>query len=202
MASEDAGWSALIDSTDGGQTRYALLLRGRRATYGEVVAAWRRDESFRALFTGLLRDSRYRACYFETPAVCSSSVDRPFEFVLIGSDLLAGVDPEPEAFSEHFSDALEEPVVTFPNLGGDAILVAPCPVGPPQSYPHLAAFVRDAPVYQQHALWRRVGEAVDAWIGETPDPVWVSTAGQGVFWLHVRLDSRPKYYNHAPYRRP
>jgi hypothetical protein len=92
--------------------------------------------------------------------------------------------------------------VTFPNLGGDAVLVAPCPGGSPQAYPHLAAFVRAAPMYQQHALWRRVGEAVDAWIGATSDPVWVSTAGQGVFWLHVRLDSRPKYYNYELYRRP
>jgi hypothetical protein len=32
-------------------------------------------------------------------------------------------------------------------------------------------------------------------------PVWLSTAGGGVAWLHVRLDDRPKYYAHAPYRR-
>jgi hypothetical protein len=32
------------------------------------------------------------------------------------------------------------------------------------------------------------------------EPLWLSTAGQGVFWLHVRLDRYPKYYNHAPYR--
>ncbi|MGI9175867.1 MAG: DUF6940 family protein [Rhodothermales bacterium] len=24
--------------------------------------------------------------------------------------------------------------------------------------------------------------------------MWLSTAGGGVSWLHVRLDSRPKYY--------
>ena len=31
-------------------------------------------------------------------------------------------------------------------------------------------------------------------------PVWLSTAGAGVSWLHVRLGDRPKYYGHAPYR--
>jgi len=31
-------------------------------------------------------------------------------------------------------------------------------------------------------------------------PVWLSTAGGGVSWLHVRLDDRPKYYHHAAYR--
>jgi len=28
----------------------------------------------------------------------------------------------------------------------------------------------------------------------------LSTAGMGVYWLHVRLDTRPKYYQHTPYR--
>ena len=31
-------------------------------------------------------------------------------------------------------------------------------------------------------------------------PTWVSTEGSGVAWLHARLDARPKYYHHAPYR--
>ena len=30
-------------------------------------------------------------------------------------------------------------------------------------------------------------------------PLWVSTAGLGVSWLHVRLDARPKYYRHDAY---
>jgi hypothetical protein len=30
-------------------------------------------------------------------------------------------------------------------------------------------------------------------------PLWLSTAGMGVSWLHLRLDSRPKYYRHRSY---
>ena len=33
-------------------------------------------------------------------------------------------------------------------------------------------------------------------------PLWLSTAGGGVAWLHLRIDSRPKYYSHRPYRDP
>ena len=29
--------------------------------------------------------------------------------------------------------------------------------------------------------------------------LWMSTEGSGVPWLHVRLDSRPKYYKHHEY---
>lgn len=31
-------------------------------------------------------------------------------------------------------------------------------------------------------------------------PFWLSTAGMGVSWLHVRLDERPKYYRFQEYR--
>lgn len=31
-------------------------------------------------------------------------------------------------------------------------------------------------------------------------PIWLSTSGLGVYWLHVRLDTRPKYYNHDEYK--
>lgn len=30
-------------------------------------------------------------------------------------------------------------------------------------------------------------------------PIWLNTAGAGVPWLHIRLDSRPKYYRYQPY---
>ena len=68
-----------------------------------------------------------------------------------------------------------------------------------RAYGHLAAFVREAPREQVHALWARVGELVLERVSNVP--LWLSTAGGGVAWLHVRLDSRPKYYTHAPYRR-
>jgi len=44
-----------------------------------------------------------------------------------------------------------------------------------------------------------VAEAMTRRIGVKP--VWLSTAGAGVSWLHVRLDDRPKYYGFGPYRR-
>jgi hypothetical protein len=46
-------------------------------------------------------------------------------------------------------------------------------------------------------LWRNVGETMQQRI--TDRPVWLNTAGGGVSWLHVRLDSWPKYYRFRPY---
>ena len=52
---------------------------------------------------------------------------------------------------------------------------------------------------QVRALWRVTAQEMLRSIGERP--VWLSTAGGGVAWLHIRLDSRPKYYSFEPYRR-
>jgi hypothetical protein len=107
--------------------------------------------------------------------------------------------PDRQAFAEHFAGA-EAGVAVFPNLGGDAIMVVPCPVAEPSAYGHLAAFVRLAPEAQRHALWQAVGKAMARRVG--PSLVWLSTAGAGVSWLHVRLDDRPKYYGYEPYTQP
>lgn len=118
------------------------------------------------------------------------SASDPVRFVLLPSDAVAALSADPSAFRGHFSD---EPVSAFWNLGRDSRLVAPAPFG---AYPHLQAFLDRASLHAIDALWKRVGQEIAAWEG----PLYLSTHGLGVPWLHVRLDARPKYYQHAPYR--
>lgn len=59
-------------------------------------------------------------------------------------------------------------------------------------------YVRQAPRARVHELLGRVGQCLLERVGD--DPSWLSSSGLGVAWLHLRLDSRPKYYNHKPYR--
>ena len=87
----------------------------------------------------------------------------------------------------------------FRNLGGDADLVVPCDMGAGADYAHLAVFLRTASPAQMRAIWRAVADTAKAWLARG-DRLWISTAGLGVTWVHVRIDSRPKYYTHAPYR--
>lgn len=177
--------------------RFTVDLDSRPASFADVLRGWQEDAGFRSLFNALLADAPYSAFRWETPPVTNTTLTRPFEFVLLDSPGLAP-RPDPEAFAEHFASA-QAGVVVFSNLGGDAILVVPCPVAEPSAYGHLAAFVRLAPEPQRHALWQMVGEAMAKRVGVKP--VWLSTAGAGVSWLHVRLDDRPKYYGFGPYRR-
>ena len=189
-------WTANInDGSRAGTLHIAIMRDGVATAYGDVIEAWRGDGEFRAWFNAVLAGAPYELFRWETPPVTTARAGRPFECVLLDSPWLAG-RLDSRDFAEHFRAAAE--VATFANLGGDAILIAPRPLASIEAYGHLGAFARHAPEAQRHALWQAVGDAMAQRIGARA--VWLSTAGGGVPWLHVRLDDRPKYYGFDPYR--
>jgi len=193
-------WDAQIQSLDADRIQKIRITRNEEPVrYSSVVQAWLDDEEFRSFFISLVARAPFQAFYWETPPVTSATFDQEFEFVLVDSSQLRNVRADPRTFASYFeSSDVDDDIVTFWNLGKDALLVVPCPVGSDAAYAHLAEFTRNAPVAQQHAFWKHVGNAVR----ERPSdrPLWVSTACTVILWLHVRLDSRPKYYTHDPYR--
>ena len=191
-------WTARSKKLDGGRVlRVAVDLDSSPTSYAEVLGRWQNDAGFRAFFIRLLADSPFPAFRWETPPITSATANRAFEFVLLDSlGLLKNADPD--AFAEHFDAAGSEGVAEFPNLGEDAIMIVPCPGDPLSAYSHLGAYARLGPESQQQRLWESVGAAMQRRLGVKP--VWLSTAGAGVAWLHIRLDDRPKYYGYAPYR--
>ena len=94
--------------------------------------------------------------------------------------------------------------VAFYNLGKDARLIAPRPMNRPlKQYSHLGMFVRDAQKEQIDAVLALVATEYLKQLRKSPSkPVWLSTSGLGVAWLHFRLDSSPKYYQYRPFARP
>jgi hypothetical protein len=191
-------WTSQIEQLDNGRVlKVAVGLDGSQISYAEAIRGWQQDAAFRSFFLALLAEAPHSAFRWETPPITSATADRPFEFVLLDSP---GLDRTPDAgaFAEHFDGKCANGVVEFSNLGKDAIMIAPCPHGPLSCYGHLAAFVRRAPEDQKHALWALVGASIERRV--STKPVWLSTAGAGVSWLHVRLDDRPKYYGYRPYR--
>ena len=192
-------WNAEIDELDSGRVRrVGIRLDDKPVSYFEILEHWRSDHAFLAFFIYLLADAPYRAYLWETPPITNANAMRPFEFVFVDSPTLAGRSPDPITFASYFEDAdVSAEAVVFANIGSDAVLVAPCPQGPSSAYTHLAAFARAAPAEQQHAFWRTIGSTVANDLSDRP--LWLSTNGLGVSWLHVRLDTRPKYYNFRPF---
>lgn len=168
-----------------------------RLTYHDVIELWRTDRMFCTLFNDLLASSGFEAFFWETPPVSMKSRFQEFECVLLDAPSLVGRSPDGVSFREQFSNAMSKQVVVVENLGGDARLIVPCPKVEEDVYSHLASFVRKAPREQQQ-LWHEVGDRLSSAIGTAP--IWLSTSGLGVMWLHITLDCRPKYYTFSPYR--
>lgn len=190
----------------------------RQLSVQDVLQLWgdESDSEFTDLFSRALAEVPFTDFYWETPPITGTAgaappARTPFECALVDAQgLLTRRRISHDAFDEHLSASGvtgSDEAITFPNVSGDAVLVVPAPaqadVQPVANkvYGSLATFLRGAPPAQQRALWRRVAQAVPARLAERPaEPLWLSTAGGGVPWLHVRLDSRPKYYRWAPYK--
>jgi len=178
--------------------RYTVADRDGLISYRRVLRLWQLDETFLSSFDSVLADSPFSAFRWETPAITSATDDRPFEFVLINAPELART-PDRNTYAEYFTmGGADEGAVVFDNLGKDAVLVVPSPLDRETDYAHLAAFSRSAPDSQKQGFWAIVGHTAQLQMSD--QPLWISTAGDGVAWLHVRLDSYPKYYRHPAYR--
>ena len=193
-------WKYLIENLKSEPNqKISLLFNNQRLTYSEVIELWQDNNAFRTFFISLLAEAPFSAYFWETPPITLSTVNREFEFVLIDSPQLARVKANSNAFRQYFQSAPPgKDIITFPNLGNDALLVVPYPVGENYIYPHIASFVRNASQSQNHGLWQTVGKVIQQRLND--QPLWVSTSGLGVYWLHIRLDSYPKYYNFRPYK--
>lgn len=195
----------MIDSTEFKTTvlqenriiRLQIESGGEFVTFATFLNLLMESPNFLDSWIKTIQSIPFDALRWETPALTIASQHKPFECVFINSP---GLAPSPEAstFQEHFNRAENADEVVFKNLGGDTTLIAPCPNGNAMDYRHLAVFVRNAQENQVRSFWRRVAKTTKEHIGSVP--VWLSTAGAGVYWLHVRLDPRPKYYGYSPYR--
>jgi hypothetical protein len=169
-----------------------------RMTFSQVISLWRDDETFVGEWVAQLAAIPFDAYCLETPPLTRSTLARSFECVFVESPALARLEADSRPFQEHFRKSGGS--VAFPSLGKDALLVVPCPLSDSTYYTHLARFLRSAAKEEAYQLWRAVAQALEDRIADSH--LWLSTAGLGVSWLHVRLDTRPKYYRQRVYASP
>jgi hypothetical protein len=204
---ENVRYSILEEGVYGGSpfTKYGAFCGNGDESAPLTIEQWTqsmlgKNPNCRQGLTTALQTSSYPAYFFETKGMTRlSSRQNAFEFVLVDAPPLksfAESNASPQAFAQHLISC-QGAACSFLNLGGDAVLVAPQQGSDYVSYSHLAAFVRRAPPAQVDELWRLVAFEYGK-MGDGP-PVWLSTDGTGVPWLHVRLDSRPKYYSYRPF---
>ncbi len=177
-------------------TKYWLLENGKILSYHSWINLLKTSTDFTDFFTEILKTSGHSAFFWEVKPTNQNNVNENFEFVLVKSNSLPRITADEHTFQKYFTK--EEKVVSFSNLGGDADLVVPTPLSAPDHYAHLATFVRNAPAEQISAFWNKTATIYGQKIGK--ETIWLSTAGLGVSWLHVRIDIRPKYYRFQDYK--
>lgn len=172
---------------------------GRLAFY----EALRDEGGLRTQLSGAILATGLPALAWETAPLSRGSSARPMEQLLLPHPALARAEPDPRPFAEHIaSGAGTEDVRWFENFGADARLVVPCAPRPASAFGHLATFLASASASQRDALWQLVGRLACEHVARTDAPLWVSTAGMAVSWVHIRLDLRPKYYRTEALRSP
>jgi hypothetical protein len=193
------GWRADVSSLPGVGVRMGISDGDRPLNVQSVLNALQTEPTVGSWFGARLAALPWRAFYWECPALTAAALRDPFECVVLEAPSLMALKAEPHAFRAHLDATPPGSLVAvFPNLGGDAMLVAPTDADDGREYPHLAAFLRAAPQAQIAAFFSAL--ASEALRSCRQGPAWVSTAGDGVAWLHGRVDTWPKYYRYAPYR--
>lgn len=179
------------------QDERVLKFKSETKTFQDFVNAisGKECEEFFQEFVAILKNANFESFYFECPPINRKNVDKKFEFVIVKSESLHRRKPDPEAFSEHFRQNCLSAV--FQNLGADATLIAPCP-STSKNYGHISNYMKNASQEEIKDLWKNVGDSISENLSSKP--LWISTAGDGVSWLHIRLDSYPKYYNYGEYK--
>jgi|AntRauTorckE5430_2_1112549.scaffolds.fasta_scaffold13335_2 hypothetical protein len=177
--------------------QYKIKQNDRQLTYAQVIELWRTDADFRQFYNQTLATSVFDAYFWENPPINNDTIHQLYEFVLVNSPILSKVQASKKAFSKYFNEH-KHGIVCFENLGKDALLIVPSPIIENLDFPHLSTLVRNATNSQLHAFWQIIGEQIKGRLSD--EKIWVSTSGLGVFWLHIRLDDRPKYYQYRPYK--
>ncbi len=117
---------------------------------------------------------------------------------------------DPSDFQDQFdknTNTAGETVIAFHNLSKDAVLVVPRHVSEKKDlrkYHHLASYLTNSSQEDIRKLLKKTAEKVielheDKERIASNIPLYVSTHGGGVPWLHIRLCNSPKYYHYKLY---
>jgi hypothetical protein len=196
-------WSYRTEQIQAGITKYWLLEADHTLSYQQWIEQLSTScKDFANFFSEILAQSPYTAFFWEVKPIGQQDLHQAFEFVLVDSSTLLRLVPDYTPFVQYFpqkNDLTARPVVSFKNLGKDAHLIVPLPFSDTANYAHLSAFLRTAPPTQIGELWSEVAK-VYSQVLQKQAYTWLSTAGLGVSWLHIRVDSRPKYYRYLAYK--
>ena len=152
--------------------------------WGEVLQKWLKND-----YPKYPRHINCRFFYETSPYV---NYDSPYEEKIIVNFQLKTLIQNTDAFKQHIKDSNDEHVTSFFNLSKSSMLVIPMP-RKGKIFTTLKDFMDNASEKQQQKFWNIVAvKAIE--MNKQHGKVWISSHGLGVPYLHIRIDTYPKYY--------
>lgn len=177
--------------------RFRLKKDDHFLSFTEVFDLWEKENDFVDFYIESLTQTGYDAFYWEHPALQEEYSEERYECILQRSRPLERARVNEEAFKDYIHTS--QLCVDFLNLGKNARLVVPTKQANTTGYRHLGEFIRTAQTSQIRAVFQKIGRVMKEELS-TARMIWLNTAGLGVIWLHIRLDTRPKYYKTKQYK--
>ena len=190
-------WSLQFKECSESTFQLKLFEKNQALSFRTVLIYWQDHPAFVEWYKSAIVDLGSSAFFWEHPPLKLNDLERDYECIIKKSNSFTARSINEAAFADYFQQG--ESVAVFPNLGRNAMLVVPTKKRDAATYKHLGAFLANADAAQQNLLFEKVGNTLLEELKKGKQ-IWLNTAGLGVIWLHVRLDTRPKYYKTKRYR--
>ena len=154
------------------------------------------NEIFRNEIIQIFKKSKFENVYWEFPPYYKTTTQSKAQFVFMSTSSFGKADSE--NFKEHLSNRETGEIVVFNNLSGDTKLISIASKNNNDMFCHIMQFMKNAPSEYKHNLLIKIGCEMLKYSNST-SPIYLSTHGHGVSWLHIRICNRPKYYTYKEY---
>ncbi|MEM8524631.1 MAG: hypothetical protein AAGG68_08300 [Bacteroidota bacterium] len=175
---------------------YKITEQNKPISFRQFIEILKRSSTFRLFFNNLFSQAEFNAFFWEVRPVIKDQLDNDFEFVIIQNTALEHRKSDASNLEDYLVS--DELALGYENLRKDTKYIIPTEKAASEIYNHLANFVRNVPEEQINQFWKKVAAEYRKSVSE--QPVWLSTHGLEARWLHVRIDSKPRYYSYNDYR--
>ncbi len=175
-----------------------IYSNGNPLSFKDVIARWKKDEEFHDFYRDLLIEFGGTGCFWEHPPISKFNENDTYEVTIIKTSSFEGRLADCTPFLSQVTN--NEKFISFENLSKSAKLLIPNPNVFDNNCRDLIEFLTNAERRDISVFFVRIGSLIDEEISVDSSYRYLSTHGLGVIWLHVRLDLRPKYYHHRPYK--
>lgn len=129
--------------------------------------------------------------FFET-YVCDQNLKNKYQEKFIPNKILQQLTYDQSAYQKYIDQSDNKYVTSFYNLSGDSKLIIPIPKKG-KTFITIKDFIDTASETQQKHFWKYAAQEIMDML-KNNSKIYVSTHGLGVPYFHLRLDTRPKYY--------